>query len=718
MAGPTRQSLKTFVIPPGEAQVQYSADSLAFKVSNFERSAEGTLKSVIGPTPYEPLRNRIASSKTAVGQYNNNLGESQTPHSLFHASLLGGQVDMLVARVGSLIYRHAGWQRGWEIIEDNLSSEARPDYPDQYTVLNGNIIWTNGVDQARVIDADGSVALLGFTQVPSAPIGVGPVRKRDMQLGDEQYYPNHFGYSWNGRIGTPGDLLDGAEGAILTGTWYYYVQMEDDYGNLSATSSVSNPVQIQAMQASPYDPQNGYDAEEERWTVYDATIDDLTRQFLVQVSGDAPDHCMAIHIYRTPDTQHVDNTPRFVARVPNNREFMWPDNAADSELGAAMMETVPVPIFQHMCTHQGCLVVANVIGDAGIVRRSDIGFPGTFPKTSYVYPDSGGAEITGITSHNGTLLAFTEASVYAMADFSSPTPLSQGIGCVAPRSIKALPGGMLVWLGRDGFYAMTSQGIVRVSQPIDRTLRYYVNRGRMRMAVATIDAASGEYRCALAPAGEQKQTLLLCFDGQSWRRQDLSLDIKDMCATDDWRQYTLALGKEESSAAVTIGVRDGSTRIEAFVLGRASRDYTPPPRTIVYRSAWLRSDPVGITPINIRTMYISMLDAWDGDFTVRFYRNGSWAEFVSMSDVKAVGVDDGSNIVTDIAGSAVIGTAKTHDPRAVWRQVPVGIENATSWAFEIEATYPTRLNLGAFSFDVSVATNGSPRGRIPHRSDV
>ena len=328
MAGPTQQSLKTFIIPPGEAQVQYSADSLAFKVQNFERTTEGTLRSVVGPTPYEPLRDRVASALTAVGAYNNNLGESQTPHSIFHASLLGRQVSMLVARVGSLLYRHAGWQRGWEILDDGLSSEGRPDYPDQYVVLNGNIIWTNGVDQARIVDSDGSVALLGFTQIPSAPIGYGPVRKRDMQLGDEQYYPNHFGYSWNGRIGTPGDLLDGSEGSILAGTWYYHIQLEDDYGNLSATSPASNPIEIQTMQASPYDPQNGYDGG--KWTVYDATIDDLTRQFLVQVGGDAPDNCTAIYVYRTPDTRHVDVTPRFVARIPNNREVMNPYNMADS----------------------------------------------------------------------------------------------------------------------------------------------------------------------------------------------------------------------------------------------------------------------------------------------------------------------------------------------------------------------------------------------------
>tara|TARA_Y100001951_G_C11091779_1_gene157142 strand:- start:164 stop:562 length:399 start_codon:yes stop_codon:yes gene_type:complete len=130
------------------------------------------------------------------------------------------------------------------------------------------------------------------------------------------------------------------------------------------------------------------------------------------------------------------------------------------------------------------------------------------------------------------------------------------------------------------------------------------------------------------------------------------------------------------------------------------------------------ADDVGLMPVNVRTMYIGLVDAWDGEFTVRFYRNGSWSEFVEMTNVKAIGVDDGSRVVQDIAGNAVIGTAKTHDPRLSWRQVPVGIENANSWAFEIEATYPTRLHLASFAFDISVATSGSPRGRIPRRSDV
>jgi hypothetical protein len=112
-----------------------------------------------------------------------------------------------------------------------------------------------------------------------------------------------------------------------------------------------------------------------------------------------------------------------------------------------------------------------------------------------------------------------------------------------------------------------------------------------------------------------------------------------------------------------------------------------------------------------------MMDGFDGTFTVRYFRNGSWKPFIEITDVLAIGVDDDSAIVTDVAGSAVVGTAKAHEPRLVWRMVPAGLENVGSWAFEIEVTYPTRLELAAFAFDQSPAGSGNLRGRIPLRQD-
>lgn len=552
MAGPAQQTARTFIVPPGEAQVQYSAASLAFKIQNLELTPEGTLASVLGPTPYEPQRTRAYVPPTTVGSTIPVLGDESQGHGIYHAVLLAGQVGMLLVRVDNRLFRHAGWERGWEVIEVGLSASVRSEYPDQFTVLSDKIIWTNGIDQARIIGSDGSVGLLGFSMMPAAPVAEGPQSLRNFIAGDANVYPNHSGYSWEGKIGTPGDLLDGVEGAVLAGVWYYYAQLEDSYGNLSATSGSSNPVSIETIQASPVNPGATDTAVnfKERIVVHGASIDDLMRQFIVHTGGDGPENCTAVHLYRTPDTKNVDIIPRFLARLSNNRQTSFPDSVPDSALGSPMVETVPTPIFRVMCTHQGRLVIANIMGDPGLVRRSEVGFPGTFPKHEYIYPDSGGAEVTGITSHNGYLLAFTRDSVYSLEEFSAPRPMTQGIGCVAPRSIRALTNGLLIWLSHDGFYGMAGGVITKLSAMIDRTIRYHVSRSRMRMAVATVDALSGEYRCALSPAGTKKNSLILCFDGANWRRQDVGIDIIDWCQIADWRQYTIALGKEVDSSDV------------------------------------------------------------------------------------------------------------------------------------------------------------------------
>ena len=727
MAGPDRQQTPEYLIPVGEAQVQYSATSLAQKVQNFERTPEDTLRSIIGPCPYEPYR----TGATALG--------ASEPHGIFHAGLMGGVADTLLWRSGDTLYRHDGATRSWITLVTGLSDEARPRYPDQFCVINNQIIFTNGVDRAQVIRYDDLVVPLGFDTLPSAPTTYGPSLTSVDERND--HYPNTCGYAWQGDIGTPGGMLQGQSGSILAGAWYYYVKYEDVYGNLSAASAVSAVVAVQTMHADPAAAGQVPGVTNQFFTAIfphgdrhiGAEIDDLTRQFAVEIGDDAPDHCVAMHLYRTSDTVNTDGTPRFLARIPNNRAVIYADNHADSYLGKELSMGVSVPVFRVMAAHQGRLVIANTPGDPGIVRRSQPGFPGTFEEPEYVYPDSGGSEVTALTAHNGTLLAFTESSVYSLQDFALPVPLAQGIGCVAPRSVAGMRDGTLIWLGRDGFYAWRQgSSVVHISQPIDRTIRNSINRGRMRMATATIDPTSGEYRCALAPAGTSLNSLILCFDGTSWRRMSMGIHIADWCQTDDWRQYVLASGKDVSPASgpdvMTTALEQGSSltsgreevtaeTTNVYVMDREVVSYTPPTRVIRYRSAWLRSDNLAMTPTQIRTMYIGMIDSYDGTMTIRFYKNGSWANAVEDQTVKTLGVDNDSGLVADIAGSAVLGAAKAHNPRLYWRQVPVGLQNVFTWAFEIEATSPTRVHIASFAFDISVATMGNLRGRIPRKDD-
>lgn len=743
MAGPVQQHTRKVIIPPGESRMEYNPASLAYMVQNLEVTQDGTMKSVTGPAILRISTRGYDAEDADITDMlrdasipslkNGSYWNTERPHSIFHAPLDSGSASQLIYRFGSRLYRFNGSQaenNADEVLLTGLSDSSLPDFPDQYVVMHNRVVWTNGVDRAQVISANGNVTELGFAEKPSPPDVLGPA-----QVPFEhayKFYPNSWGYSWPGKIGTAGDTLAGQAGALLSGIWYYYTQYEDIYGNLSAFSASSAPVALSSNQADPF----GLSVSES--PVQGTEITDLTRRFIVKTTGDAPSHAVATHIYRTADTLHVDQDPRLLIRVPGSTSFVYDDNNADSELGPKWERTVRVPIFRVACAHQGRLVIGNTTAQPGIVRRSQPGFAGTFLRNDFVFPDSGGAEVTAVADHRGMLLAFTERCVYSLADFANPVPLTQGIGCVAPKSIQATRDGMLIWLGRDGFYGMPEPGVIqRISASIDTVMRRHVNRARMRVASSVIDAETGEYRCVLAPAGSSHNTLMLCFDGKFWRRQRLGVHIADLCSVDDWREYTLAIGTDmETEYAVDspslpvpypVDLSDKMDFSRVFVLGHQTSDYFAPARSVVYRSGWLRFSEEGMLPAHVRSMYIGMLDAWDGDATVRIYRDGSWNPINEMNNVRLVGVDMGSRVVEDIAGKAVVGSSRAHRPRLFWREIPVDIRNATSWAFEIEITgSPSpaaqvelgRMHLAAFAFDTSVATQGQAAGRLPRRSDT
>lgn len=697
MAGPDNQRNQQLVIPAGESEISYTSRALTQKIVNFEFTVKRTLATTIGPTIYEPDRPTTPDPALGFGKM----------HGLFHTLLLGGQADILLVRAGTKLYRHAGWQRGWEELYSGLTDDTRAGtFPDQFVVINDKIIWTNGIDGALIIDAHGAVHPLGFNQTPSPPSVFGPGQLTESQ----SFYANAAGYSWKGDIGTPGDVLNGIQGAILDGAWYYYAILEDIYGNLSAPSVPSNAAWIRSIQADPYVPGSS--------DTTSATIDDLTRQFALRLTSSGPAHTVAVHIYRTPDTRRASTIPRLLVRLPGRDPCIFGDRRADSDLGEEMPRTVGVPTFRTMCVHQGRLVVANTPSDPGIVRVSDPGFPGTFLADDYVYPDSGGAEITALASHMGRLIAFTERAVYEIVidpETGSPTSavtLAQGIGCSAPRSIQALPSGLLVWLSRDGFYGADPRGgVKRISDDIHKQLFYDMNTSRYRRAVSCLDPISREYHCAIAPAGEAENRIIFCYDGQNWRRHDFeTITIDDICTTDDYRQLVLFAGQEPDPGK--------TPKRNVYVKDHETSNYTVPARKALYRSGWYFGDQTGSSPLHLRSIYLGMVDAFNEKFTIRFFRNNSWKPFIEMTDVLAIGVDDGSDVVRDVAGSAVIGTSSPHEPRLFWRMVPAGLENVYSWAFEIEVDYPTRINIAAISYDQSVATSGNIRGRFPLRADT
>lgn len=692
---------ESMFLPPGESRQVFAPAELASKIENFKVTPEGYLESVRGPADYAPF---LSANATTLGR----------AFGIYFANLLGGAAPSLFIRAGDTMYLWSGWRPTdpFVAIATGLAVEANPAWPDQFVSIGGRVIWTNGLDHALVLGHDGSALRLGFGQTPSPPQVLGP---RPLSPQEKfELYPNSAGYSWPGRIGTPGDAIDRVSGKLLRGTWYYYLQWEDAFGNLSPLSPASEPAsisEITSLGTYAYETSSGATTLSSD-SAY-ADLDELTRQFAVVASDDGPKNAVAWRIMRTADVLNVGPEPRLLARVGGNQRFVYCDAASDAELGPPVGQYLPVPVFRVMCVHGGSLVIGNTHDDAGIVMRSEPGFPGTFRENSWTLLSENGEEVTGLVSHAGRLIGFTEMACFDLTNPSSPpVTIAKGIGCAAPRSIQSLPDGSLIWLSRDGFYRMSHSGeIENISMPIHRQVVSRMHPGRIRLAVSAFDTISREYICWYTPAGREQNLKAVVFDGRYWRQLNLGLGIADVCVTTDWRRYMLGVGWDSQNQDWRV-----------FCMDHEIADYSPPARTVVYRSRWFRHDEQGLQRFRVRKLFLGMLDSWDGATTIKFFKDGVWNPVGDGSQqVRLVGTPFGDSDTPVAAGSAQIGSDKIRDPRLFWRAVVAeGLEDVRTWAFELSASYPTVLRIGAIAVQVDavgLAGMDTIDGRTPMALD-
>ena len=721
MAGPGQRAVSQVRIQSGQAQVQYAPTNLAYKIKNLELTPEGTLRSIRGSCPYEPDR--------GADQYGNvgkaipdgfkvfarleSLRDVTTIYGVFHAGLMRGKAPTLLVRADGDLYIHAGWRRSFKKIYSGLTSEGRKGFPDTFTVVNNTIVWTNGIDPALVISYDGMVVPLGFDIAPGVPEALGP-----LQSGSNiDEYQNQEGYSWPGRIGTIGDFVDANDGAVLAGRWKYAAAFEDIHGNISPLSGESVEISIAFQRANAFIEIDNTVKKFVRTTM----INDLPRQFVVKGSGDAPEHAIATRLYRTPDGNRFPGTYRLVTRMSGTKNFVYADNVPDSRLGEPAKDYLPVPRFGIMTSHAGALVIA----DGPYVMRSEVGFPGTFPAEFATTPDPDGAVVTGLASHRGQLIAFTERSMVDITDPTRPpVVMARGIGCVAPRSIQGLPDGTLIWLSRDAFYGWNpNNGVIKLSDPIHRLVKTELAKGSLRNAIAVIEPESRDYRCAVPKAGQYDNTLMLAFDGQGWRELEIGYKIKDMCVTDDSRYLVLFSGGSSttistpSRGSVQGGFGAGFALTETvesydvYVMSHETDASKDTPLTYEFQSAWLRGDDNALQPIHVHNLYIGMVDEIDETIDIEIFSNGLFTpDEDSPRRMKSIGVK-----AEDLLGDFVLNEGKTRSRRLYWRRVPVGLSSVNTWAFKLKSKTP--FHIASFAFQTSFATMGDQLARIPLGED-
>ena len=152
---------------------------IAASIQNFRITREGSLRSVVGPTPYLPrYKNLIEKS---VGGPQKDVRDYTAMHGIFHAVVGNGQREVLLLHTGEELWVFEGWNKCWRPlisatnthaqIRVSLHDDTRARAPTQFiSTPNGVVIIPQAENDRRPYFYDGEVILpLGYSEAPASP---------------------------------------------------------------------------------------------------------------------------------------------------------------------------------------------------------------------------------------------------------------------------------------------------------------------------------------------------------------------------------------------------------------------------------------------------------------------------------------------------------------------------------------------------------------------
>lgn len=652
------------------------------EVLNMYPTEEGSYRSIVGVYPY--LRAQTTSWPTVEpdGNYDapligvNFAGFYGEMKGVGHAVIRGREI--LLIHTGDQIWEldHPG--RTWRVIVGPASSNPKVVWKPRVPVLNELEVYPtqfvptpSGVvivpPQGRLFFYDGHIAApLGFVVPPSAPQPLGPENEYiDVDLGITKVEipsPNQGGYAhhglWGikgqmdtalgkGRIGTVESLPDvnldpdpaatgsssSTAGRLLDGSVRYRQAWVDPWGNISALSPPSEEV---AWSRMPSKMRNW--SASTTGTVLWGDGDRARIQLAVDAVSNGPPHAIGRNLYRTRDLKNSGD-PRFYflpgdsqpsqdafATIPDHTTEFFPDNVPDAWLVQEAPDLVPTPIARVAALAFGRLWVGQILGRPGSIMPSLPGLFGTFPAKGEIVPDPTGSTITGLHTIPEGLLAYTPSSTFLIVPNDSGEgfrvmTLSSSVGTVAPSSIASTRFGMVIWLGRDGFYGYDGQKVVYLFGPHrEQSLRF--NRATWGLSNAVFDPASGQYQCWVPVDSNRRPNVRYKFDGNAWHWDpyDGTIEMVHTCVTQDHRALVIGVGQgrhDRQTSQSGVWVLDHGFKVQ--------------PASV--KTGWIRalnSD----TKASIRRVHLWLRETGSFSIEVRVRRNFR-AEIVSTHQVRA-----------------------------------------------------------------------------------
>jgi hypothetical protein len=676
----TRFRQKSDVLPIRvEAGSLILPEDVGSQIENMFLTEEGTLRSVWGPAPYVP-------------NYGNGFPTYSTTRGVFHARLgPEGERDILLLQDGGAVEIFEGWEAGsanpndvWDTLigpsatadyQADIGFDSKPRFPAQFeSTPNGVVIIPSG-ESARAFFYDRQTVLpLGYSAAPDSPSGMGPIS------ADKTFY-DHDGanlpnWAGNGRIGSLAldSITETQLSRIAESHYQCAVQWIDRWGNLSPLSGRSSIVIIPAEVVG-----GGVSSVDEKlklifWTGIDQ----------------GPEGTVGRILCRTRDVLNSGTLRLFEMRnyfaggflsastMPDNVGTGFPDNIPDSLLLAEPKNPIAVTPFKLYTLAFGRGWAANFTDEPGKLHPSLPGRWGTFIENEEIYPDPRGAEITGMCQIQDGLLVFTENTTFIIVisfsgDGFQTKTLHPTIGCVAPSSIKTMPNGQAIWLGREGFYSCTGAGdgltVQVVSSAISTELQK-INRSRALQSCAAVDVRERKYRCWVPMDGSLSNDVCWEYDGGGWTRRT---DVKaaDVCVTQDHRAYMLTAGKAT--------INGGAEAEGLWLLDHQVQSWLPAPRPALIQTCWLRSG-FGGKRGSPTSLYLWFREMSSGTLNIEIQRD--WKSKVIYTETAKLHPTDD---IPPFWGNAVYGAT---DPEG------------NDWVWEKRRPYWTRVDIAIPSCEV------------------
>jgi hypothetical protein len=397
--------------------------------------------------------------------------------------------------------------------ERSRTSLSVPWQKTQSVAWGGRLYMFNGYDEPIVFNGR-YVDRAGFSSAPPAPVGSCLSAVKKTRSGGT--------YAENWTIGTTvekpdvglGRLSD-ATTSLLRCAYRYVVTYLNERGQESPPSVPSEIIIIQNGDSTSIGSGRG-----------------KCFIFLQVPVGD--ETVVARRIYRTRNLFNADGEPLdlgygeqfyFLRELQDNVVETFEDGVPDSSLGALLDQLAygPMPAQSKIAaSFKNRLFLAGSTGNE--LRFSAPLRPEVFPVDNVInIGESDTSPITAMYPTRNALVVFKSRGIYLVrmneqnTSFYSNT-MTRDAGCIAPNTVRELPGIGVVFLANDGVYVISgltesgsgAGGIARISQPISDTMKQ-MNRSSAIGACGEVYHKDREYWLCIPTLGSSDNDLTLIF---------------------------------------------------------------------------------------------------------------------------------------------------------------------------------------------------------------